>query len=375
MTFCASKTVNGVTTNHIWDGSNIVAETDGNKQVTAKYYRGSGLISQEVSNTESYYQFNMHGDVIGLTGANGELIEDYDYDAFGNQINQSTEKSTPFRYAGEYYDEETDLIYLRNRYYSPTVGQFITEDPIHDGGNWYAYCYNNPVKFIDPMGLKPGDEFVDPDAAFLDMADYINEKSINDLSEYASPIYYVVRPDGSIYYTYDEPWNDVTQDQNDQFQINFANKNYLNRIVAIGHSHGAYDKTNNNSKDGFSSPGNSLSTFGFTDTSESDNSNLDYYVVTPAGNVYRYDANSGNPMGQRLANNMYQDPEYVKVFNAAEKRFSNTLIMRLLENKFPNADRRDIINAIVKFSDIDSKTGELEPDYLSTIEELEYYCS
>ena len=304
MTFCASKTVNGVTTNHIWDGSNIVAETDGNKQVAAKYYRGSGLISQEVSNTESYYQFNMHGDVIGLTGVNGELIEDYDYDAFGNQINQSTEKSTPFRYNGEYYDEETGFTYLRARYYDPSMGRFITEDSIYDGGNWYAYCYNNPVKFIDPMGLKPGDEFADPDAAFLDMADYINEKSINDLSEYASPIYYVVRPDGSIYYTYDEPWNDVTQDQNDQFQINFANKNYLNRIVAIGHSHGAYDKTNNNSKDGFSSPGNSLSTFGFTDTSESDNSNLDYYVVTPAGNVYRYDANSGNPMGQRLANNM-----------------------------------------------------------------------
>ena len=139
--------------NHIWDGSNIVAETDGNKQVTAKYYRGSGLISQEVSNTESYYQFNMHGDVIGLTGANGELIEDYDYDAFGNQINQSTEKSTPFRYAGEYYDEETDLIYLRNRYYSPTVGQFITEDPVEDGLNWYVYCAGNPVNLVDPSGL------------------------------------------------------------------------------------------------------------------------------------------------------------------------------------------------------------------------------
>ena len=153
MTFCASKTVNGVTTNHIWDGSNIVAETDGNKQVTAKYYRGSGLISQEVSNTESYYQFNMHGDVIGLTGANGELIEDYDYDAFGNQINQSTEKSTPFRYAGEYYDEETDLIYLRNRYYSPIVGQFITEDPAKDGTNWYVYCAGDPVNLVDPSGL------------------------------------------------------------------------------------------------------------------------------------------------------------------------------------------------------------------------------
>ena len=177
MTFCASKTVNGMTTNHIWDGSNIVAETDGNKQVTAKYYRGSGLINQEVSNTESYYQFNMHGDVIGLTGANGELIEDYDYDAFGNQINQSTEKSTPFRYNGEYYDEETGFTYLRARYYDPTTGRFIQEDPIKDGSNWYtyacdiigtktffgifvpnetqAYCAGNPVNLVDPSGFSP----------------------------------------------------------------------------------------------------------------------------------------------------------------------------------------------------------------------------
>ena len=60
----------------------------------------------------------------------------------------------PFRYCGEYYDDETDLIYLRNRYYDNQTGRFITEDPIKDGLNWYAYCGNNPINNIDPLGLS-----------------------------------------------------------------------------------------------------------------------------------------------------------------------------------------------------------------------------
>ena len=60
----------------------------------------------------------------------------------------------PFRYCGEYYDDETDLIYLRNRYYDNQTGRFITEDPIKDGLNWYSYCGNNPVMFVDPWGLE-----------------------------------------------------------------------------------------------------------------------------------------------------------------------------------------------------------------------------
>ena len=58
-----------------------------------------------------------------------------------------------FGYCGEYYDPELDMIYLRNRYYSPGIGRFITEDPARDGVNWYAYCNNNPVMFVDPFGL------------------------------------------------------------------------------------------------------------------------------------------------------------------------------------------------------------------------------
>ena len=62
--------------------------------------------------------------------------------------------SNPFRYCGEYADRETGLLYLRNRYYDPSTGRFISEDPIRDGTNWYAYANNNPVMYIDPWGLE-----------------------------------------------------------------------------------------------------------------------------------------------------------------------------------------------------------------------------
>jgi hypothetical protein len=40
-----------------------------------------------------------------------------------------------------------------HRYYDPSTGRFLTRDPIKDGRNWYGYCENNPVSYIDPTGL------------------------------------------------------------------------------------------------------------------------------------------------------------------------------------------------------------------------------
>jgi len=59
-----------------------------------------------------------------------------------------------FCYAGEQYDTVTGQIYLRARYYDPSIGRFTQEDPYRgDGLNLYAYVSNNPVKYIDPTGL------------------------------------------------------------------------------------------------------------------------------------------------------------------------------------------------------------------------------
>ncbi len=108
---------------------------------------------------DNIYVLNAHGDVVALLDASGDVTKRYDYDAFGNQLNYLyPEDTNPFRYCGEYFDKETSTIYLRARYYNPTIGRFSTVDPIRDGLNWYAYCGNSPVVFVDPWGLIPTNE-------------------------------------------------------------------------------------------------------------------------------------------------------------------------------------------------------------------------
>ena len=88
------------------------------------------------------------------------------YKAFGGLWEGETPDN--FGYCGEYRDDESGLIYLRNRYYDPETGRFITEDPAKDGVNWYTYAGNDPVNFIDPWGLKAGDAFSSINEALAD---------------------------------------------------------------------------------------------------------------------------------------------------------------------------------------------------------------
>jgi len=47
----------------------------------------------------------------------------------------------------------TGLYSLNARYYDASLGRFITEDPARNGMNWFVYCGNNPLRFVDPTGL------------------------------------------------------------------------------------------------------------------------------------------------------------------------------------------------------------------------------
>jgi RHS repeat-associated protein len=62
----------------------------------------------------------------------------------------------PFRYQGQYQDEETGLYYNRFRYYDPSIGSYISQYPIGLAGNnptLYGYV-NNPAIWIDILGLS-----------------------------------------------------------------------------------------------------------------------------------------------------------------------------------------------------------------------------
>ena len=132
-------------TEYVWDGQNLVSETE--QGTTDTYtYDMTGVHTRKHGNIVTSYLKDYHGNVIGSADSTGRL----DYDAYGNQL--QGDAPDPFGYCGEYYDSETGLIYLRNRYYDPTTGRFINEDPIKDGLNWYMYCEGNPIMFVDPTG-------------------------------------------------------------------------------------------------------------------------------------------------------------------------------------------------------------------------------
>ena len=160
-----SKTVDGETITHIWNGNGqIIADVTEGKYYQADCYVQSTGITAKYSFTNGrktayeYYLKNAHGDVVGITDDTGAVKKIYRYDAFGVEKNKDESDTNAFRYCGEYYDKESDTIYLRARYYSPTTGRFISRDS--DPGtsadplslNLYTYCHNNPVLYTDPSG-------------------------------------------------------------------------------------------------------------------------------------------------------------------------------------------------------------------------------
>ena len=116
------------------------------------YFGANGVFARKSGSSVNVLYKNGHGDTVLLTNGN-TVVCDYDYDAYGKEKGGSSADLNPFRYSGEYFDSETGFIYLRNRYYDPSSARFISEDPIRDGLNWYAYCGGNPIKYADPSGL------------------------------------------------------------------------------------------------------------------------------------------------------------------------------------------------------------------------------
>ena len=108
---------------------------------------------------------------IPLLDSDGNLVVKYMYDAWGNQkivdCNGNEVVGTnhignlnPFRYRGCYLDTETNLYFLKTRYYDPEVGRFLNADGFVStgqgilGNNMFAYCGNSPVVNKDPEGNR-----------------------------------------------------------------------------------------------------------------------------------------------------------------------------------------------------------------------------
>ena len=92
------------------------------------------------------------GSIVQTTDASAAVTLARQYDAWGSPLQGSS--TSGYAYTSREWDTEIGLYYYRARYYDPSKGRFISEDPIgtYDGPNRYTYVHNWPTVLVDPTG-------------------------------------------------------------------------------------------------------------------------------------------------------------------------------------------------------------------------------
>jgi RHS repeat-associated protein len=160
----------------VYDGWMLVAKVDGATGHILQSYQWDptkecgvgGLLSETVYGmvngvwqaTATYVPvYDGNANVMGLVDeATGALAGTYTYSAFGGIAGRTWSGAgadpNDILFSSHMYDAGTGLVYMKQRWYAPELGRFLSPDPTGEGAdvNRYRYCGNTPVNMVDPTG-------------------------------------------------------------------------------------------------------------------------------------------------------------------------------------------------------------------------------
>jgi RHS repeat-associated protein len=162
------------TIQYLYDAWNLLAEFDTGGTLLRSYGWGAddhGALNNAGGNSPilvksaqtivgTYYiARDVSGNVTGLLNAtDGTQAAIYEYGPFGEPLRATGAAiaACPFRFAGKYWDAETRLSYYGHRYFSSSLGRWISRDPLEESGGPNLYCFvnNDPVNQQDLLGLE-----------------------------------------------------------------------------------------------------------------------------------------------------------------------------------------------------------------------------
>lgn len=151
----------------------MTTDIDGNYRGAYTYGRDDEIIGVEdlgkiegQPNDPLYYLYDVIGSTVAITNMNANIIDSNRFGPYGEPIDKvgknARQTNSPYGFTGEAHDIEGDLVYLRARYYNPSIMRFIQQDSHEYLGNIkeplsrnrYAYVKGNPLKYTDPSGHK-----------------------------------------------------------------------------------------------------------------------------------------------------------------------------------------------------------------------------
>ena len=167
------RIVNEDYTEYTYIGTTLVSQDTDGEIINFSYTASGAPYGFTLNGTSYFYLLNLQGDIIGIYDSNGNIVVQYVYDSWGKLISitgslaDTVGVKNPLRYRGYYYDTLSGLYYLQSRYYDPETGRFISSDTLLiagndtiQGTNLFAYCYNNPVMYVDPTGQMTTEEVI-----------------------------------------------------------------------------------------------------------------------------------------------------------------------------------------------------------------------
>lgn len=150
------RIVNEVATSYLNDGWQVVQELNGSN-LTANLLTGpraDEIFRRRTGTVTEDFLLDALGSAIALTDGAGVIQTTYRYEPYGATAADGTASSNTYQYTAREADD--GLYYYRNRYYSPGMQRFISEDPLGfaAGSNMYAYVEGDPINNTDPLGLE-----------------------------------------------------------------------------------------------------------------------------------------------------------------------------------------------------------------------------
>jgi len=156
------KSVNGVDTWFVWDGSHLLTEHGFNGARSVRYAYAGGFAPAESATTSyqgdtirSVHTNHLDAPVL-LVNSSGTRAWRTVYGVYGAvTIQEGSEADFRIKFPGQYADPETGRYYNRFRYYDPDIGRYINADPAGQDTQLqlFAYALNRPTFYVDPFGL------------------------------------------------------------------------------------------------------------------------------------------------------------------------------------------------------------------------------